>query len=1135
MLWCLKGLFRGNSHPSSRGGANTDPTGSAAIEGSSNDKSFATVAPTKDKGENLGLKTLYAPDSPEDIHVDIVFLHGLTENSYNTWLHKESGVHWPSQLLNKSIEHSRILAFGYDARVASFWGRTSRNRLANHADNLVDQLAGLKEDTDTEKRPTIFVAHSLGGLVVEKALQVSAESAKPHLRTVEQGSLGILFMGTPHSGSDFAPFAKSIGNILSLVGKRVNVNILDTLKRDSQTLLDVEDWFGHWRRRRAETGAPIHITTFYEELELPVGGKVVEEFQAKITGYFSYGIHGNHMDMTKFPRTDDPGYVVVQREIRRWYKEIRSPTVAALKNTTHPRFQELIDQLQQHTSAYAARKDVNPDRISGTCEWFVNHEKFKHWNNGVGNGLLWVSADPGCGKSVLAKYLVDEVLARPNRSICYFFFKDGYPDQQFASNALCAILHQLYLQQPERVRSAVIDRFLKDKKNMHGSISNLWNIIVGTASDSKHGEVVCVLDALDECQAKDSREFAKRITRYFSKASTNFKCIVLSRTYQRIQWQSQELEKDMPMIHLSGENETEIQEIVKEIDLVIKSRVSSLGRKRKLLEEEINYLQDLLTAVPNRIYLWVTLTLNIIENLSGFTKGNIIRTVKRLPQTVDEAYSWILSKSTDPNKTLKAFHCVTAAYRPLTVKQLMLMITIEDDKTPLEFSKDLEPTERFRSTLRSLCGICLVIIDEKVYFLHQTVREFLVSPSGSSELSPSIHNIIPWKHSILIEKSHSTALKACLWLILWEPSSFQSSDSLPSSDRRFMGENDKRVMSKTARKLGGLRYYALYRWNSHLDSSDCGKEEVIIRKVLDVLHPEFQSRMNHPANRLSAYYSEAHTTETNMLIGATVLGFQDVVKFLLRTTNADINAREASGGLTPLSLTIFKGFEGIFTLYMAEKAINPSIVDSRKWTALNYAIRYSRVPMVAVLLKHVTLEVTPDAENPLLTFIRNDRYTDDRKTLDLMMAQPSFDINAPLDEAGDVAITMAASTMDSSLMKHLLRHPQVAVNVRNRCGQTALIIAVKRGDSDSVKLLLRHPAIDVNSADEDGQTALIQATKWNRPGITGLLLQHPALDVNIADVDGETALTHAVSRNHSKVIEFLHEHPQLRSVKAKSD
>jgi hypothetical protein len=250
--------------------------------------------------ENLGLKVVHNLD-PKHLLLDIVFIHGLTGNAFSTWQYstpEESqgrGLHWPSDLLKNDIPNARISLFGYDAKVASFWGGASQNRLSNHAEDLLGCLTGLREDTSTENRNIIFVTHSLGGLVIERALQLSEGSAERHLRRFEEFTAGILFLGTPHCGSDFAQFAKSVGICLRLVGKRVNIDILDTLRKDSQVLLDVEDWFGHWRRRRSEANKPLQITCFYEELELPIIGKVVEEHQAKIMGYSSYGIHANHM------------------------------------------------------------------------------------------------------------------------------------------------------------------------------------------------------------------------------------------------------------------------------------------------------------------------------------------------------------------------------------------------------------------------------------------------------------------------------------------------------------------------------------------------------------------------------------------------------------------------------------------------------------------------------------------------------------------------------------------------------------------------------------------------------------------------------------------------------------------------
>lgn len=104
--------------------------GLSAIGESERQRLSLTPVPVISEGANYGLITLYEPDEPNDALVDIVFIHGLGGNSFTTWLHKDSRVHWPSQLLKNDVPQARILIFGYDASVTSFWGGASQNRLA---------------------------------------------------------------------------------------------------------------------------------------------------------------------------------------------------------------------------------------------------------------------------------------------------------------------------------------------------------------------------------------------------------------------------------------------------------------------------------------------------------------------------------------------------------------------------------------------------------------------------------------------------------------------------------------------------------------------------------------------------------------------------------------------------------------------------------------------------------------------------------------------------------------------------------------------------------------------------------------------------------------------------------------------
>jgi hypothetical protein len=76
------------------------------------------------------------------------------------------------------------------------------------------------------------------------------------------------------------------------------------------------------------------------------------------------------------------------------------------------------------TSTYENFKAINKDRVPGTCMWVLKHPRYRRWLHSQENDLLWISADPGCGKSVLSKSLVDnELQDTETHSVCYFFFQ----------------------------------------------------------------------------------------------------------------------------------------------------------------------------------------------------------------------------------------------------------------------------------------------------------------------------------------------------------------------------------------------------------------------------------------------------------------------------------------------------------------------------------------------------------------------------------------------------------------------------------------------------------------------------------------------------------------------------------------
>jgi nucleoside-triphosphatase THEP1 len=181
---------------------------------------------------------------------------------------------------------------------------------------------------------------------------------------------------------------------------------------------------------------------------------------------------------------------------------------------------------------YGWYKDRVENRVEGTCNWFLQHAHFQDWLKQL-FGPLFVSADPGCGKSVLAKHLVDHVLPK-SATVCYFFFKDQ--DQNTVRQALYALLHQLFSQKEALIQHAT-RQYEQDGKGLVNSTQSLWKILGDAVQDSQAGSIIIVLDALDECAESEFEDLMRNIesqSRSSPMSNSRVRYLFTSRPYEQI-------------------------------------------------------------------------------------------------------------------------------------------------------------------------------------------------------------------------------------------------------------------------------------------------------------------------------------------------------------------------------------------------------------------------------------------------------------------------------------------------------------------------------------------------------------------------------------------------------------------------
>ncbi|KAI1214605.1 uncharacterized protein F4807DRAFT_3196 [Annulohypoxylon truncatum] len=262
----------------------------------------------------------------ERIGFDIVAVHGLGSNVDWSWVWKghNKQVHWlkDPDMLPAAVPNARIMAYSYESR----WHIDApKTHLGLLGEELARTLHGVRaKELD---RPILFIAHSLGGLVVMHSLLYADRT--DDLKYLPLKTIGFVALGTPFRGTRMQSLAKIVSRLLSFLGS--NDKVIDDLGLDNESLTEKVHEFCQLRNK-----LQIPSWCFIEQLESDYGEKagvpglfkgiVVEEASAHIPGWGRTGLNTDHFYLNKFSGPNDGSFMAISREISLMYAGIHADT-----------------------------------------------------------------------------------------------------------------------------------------------------------------------------------------------------------------------------------------------------------------------------------------------------------------------------------------------------------------------------------------------------------------------------------------------------------------------------------------------------------------------------------------------------------------------------------------------------------------------------------------------------------------------------------------------------------------------------------------------------------------------------------------------------------------------------------------
>lgn len=564
-----------------------------------------------------------------------------------------------------------------------------------------------------------------------------------------------------------------------------------------------------------------------------------------------------------------------------------------------------VDYAEQQNDFFSRRHPI-------TGQWFFGSREFQAWTGG-NSQTLFCPGIPGAGKTIMSSIVINYLMEKTREDntiiVAYIYCDYKQYGAQETKDLLANLLKQISQNidpLPDKLR--MLYNRHKDTRTKPSADEILETLHSAVAA---HTQVFVVVDALDECQAPDSRA-AKLISALFDlQARAGINILATSRFIPEIT----EKFSDCSMLEISA--------CAQDIQIYLMSRMSELPafvrRDIKIQNEiTIGIIKAAGGMYVDSFAHWLGLTLIRfllaqlhLDSLRGKASRKTLRTaLSKLASgsgAYDHAYRNAMKRIEDqlPDQAQLAkdtLSWIICAKRPLKATELQHALGVELGARDF----DLENCPDVEDFLSVCAGLVTYVKQSQIIRLvHHTTQEYFERTQQR------------W-----FPNANSDLARKCVTYL--------------SLDRFDIGHRIPHAELLDRLRLYPLYHYASTHWGDHVSSDSAGDDELFLKFLT-----------NEAQLSISAYTKEkAHLTSTHSLDEESFIELKPDHHRCEKHRNGPI-----SRATTGLHLAAIFGLEHLTTLLL-EKKQDPNRIDTQLMTPLLHAAKKGHKSIVRILLDH---------------------------------------------------------------------------------------------------------------------------------------------------------------------------------------